>query len=770
MCRESVAVSGVEGLRKRLWPRVLVAVLAAAALASCGSMGDDSTLADRVMGLDLAAKPQQPVRGIARSARDGGAPEAQIFMGTGSSTASAPGGTGAAGGTGTVMGVPGAAARQSAGDSYDLNFEAAEVKTVAKVLLGDVLGVTYLVDPRVEGTVSLVSARPMPRRDILPMLEEALKLNGAAIVRNGDTYQIVLASEAGQSGGAVDYGTRRVSPGYGISVLPLQNVSADTVVRLVEGFGAPSGSAKVDASRNLLIVQGTAPERATVMETALAFDGDWMRGQSVGIFPLNNARPEAIITELNRILDSGEGGAGAGLVRFQPIARLNAVLAMSPQPKKIQQVATWVRRLDMADQENARLRVYRVQHGDARRIAAILNNVFAGGSGGSGVPGSDDGSQLSPGGSATTGGGAGLASMAQPTTGGSTSNGGNTTGVAGQAGGDDPTGSEGGFGSTSDSTSTTDDGLGGAGGASGQALLANVRITPDVVNNSILIYADREAYRVIERALVDIDRPAIQVAIEAMIAEVTLNGKLNYGVQYFLKASDLGLPSDAGSISFFDSTDTGRLKKTGPGLNIVLGPEKNPRFILDALRGVTNVKVLSSPSLVVVDNQTATLQVGNEVPVTVQSAANVQTADSTIVNSVEYKNTGVILRVTPRVSANGVVNLQIEQEISGVVRNSSEDSLTPTISQRRVKSQVAINNGQTVVLAGLIQEQIEKNKQGIPIISDVPYIGDLLSSTSTSSERTELVIFIKPQIIRDGVDAQVIAEEMRLKLIGGVVP
>jgi len=762
-----VTVSGVEGLRKRLWPRVLVAVLAAAALASCGATSDDSSLVDRVMGLDLAAKPEQSVRGIARSARDGSAPEAQIFMGTGSSTASSPAGTG------TVMGVAGAAARQAAGDSYDLNFEAADVKTVAKVLLGDVLGVTYLVDPRVEGTVSLASARPVPRRDILPMLEEALKLNGSAIVRNGDTYQVILASEAAQSGGAVDYATRRVSPGYGISVLPLQNVSADTVVRLVEGFGAPSGSARVDASRNLLIVQGTAPERATVMETALAFDGDWMRGQSVGIFPLNNARPEAIITELNRILDSGEGGAAAGLVRFQPIARLNAVLAISPQPKQIQQVATWVRRLDMADQENARLRVYRVQHGDARRIAAILNNVFAGGSGGSGVPGSDDGSQLAPGGGTAAGGSAGLASMAQPATGGTTSsNGGNTTGIAGQAGGgeEDPTGSEGGMTGSGDGAAATDDGLGGTTGGSGQALLANVRITPDVANNSILIFADREAYRIIERALADIDRPALQVAIEAMIAEVTLNGTLRYGVQYFLKAEDLGLPKDAGSISFFDTADTGKLQKTGPGLNIVLGPEKNPRFILDALRGVTDVKVLSSPSLVVVDNQTATLQVGNEVPVTTRSSQSVVDPDSPTVNEVEYKNTGVILRVTPRVSANGVVNLQIEQEISGVVRNSNEESLTPTISQRRVKSQVAITNGQTVVLAGLIQEQVEKNKQGIPIISDVPYIGDLLSSTSTRTDRTELVIFIKPQIIRDGVDAQLIAEELRLKLVGGVVP
>jgi len=749
----------------RPWLGRLAAILLAGAVTACASSDDSSSLLDKVTGLDLAAKPPQAVRGIAASGRDRGAPPAQMYMGSGSQ----PGNSSGSGATSRPQIGDAATATRVAGDSYDLNFENAEIRTVAKVLLGDVLGLTYVVDPRVEGTVSLASARPVPRKDVLPLLEDALKLNGAAVVRNGDTYQILLASEAAVSGGAVDVGARRVSPGYGISVLPLENVSAETVMRLVEGFGAPAGSVRVDAGRNLLIAQGTGQERASVMETALAFDTDWMRGQSAGIFPLNNAAPEVVIAELNRVMDSGTGGPGAGLVRFQPIQRLNAVLAISQQPKHLQLVATWVRRLDQADQENARLRVYRVQHGDARRIAAILNNVFGSGSSDSGLgqPTSDL-AQLSPnGGDTTSGSTSGLASMTGANEEQSSSSSTSSSSSRSSMSGEDPTGSESGFQS---GTEGSGDNLGLSDSTSGgQALLQNVRITPDVANNSVLIYADRENYRIIERALADLDRPALQVSIEAMIAEVTLNGSLKYGVQYYLKGEDIGLGKDSGSIGFTNGTGN-KLQQTKPGFNLVLGPDKNPRFILDTLKKVTDVKVLSSPSLVVVDNQTATLQVGNEVPVTTRSSQSVVDPDSPTVNEVEYKNTGVILRVTPRVSANGLVNLDIEQEISGVVRNSNEETLTPTISQRRVKSQIAITNGQTVVLAGLIQEQIEKNKQGIPIISDVPYLGDLISTTAITADRTELVIFVKPQIIRDSLDAQLIAEELRLKLVGGVRP
>ncbi len=747
------------------WRGLAAAALMVAALVGCAGTATDGTteqptFLDGVMSMDLAARKQEPVRGVAQSSRDGRVPQGEIYLGSNStgSTAARP----------TISSGVGAA--PAGGDSFDLNFENADVAAVAKVLLGDVLRVDYLVDPRVEGTISLSSARPIPRKDILPLLENALQLNGAVVARQGDVYQIVLASEAAGSG-AVDVGSRRVSPGYGITVLPLENVSADTVMRLVEGFGARAGAVRVDPTRNLLLVQGSAPERRAMIETALAFDVDWMRGQSVGIFPLANATPEVMIAELNRIMDSGSGGPGAGLVRFQPVSRLNAVLAISQSPKYVQQVATWVRRLDRADEDNTRLRVYRVQHGDARRIATILNTVFTGGGG---TTGADDLAQLAPGTDSVS-----SASLTtQPSDTGeegetssqsSQSRSSSLFNRSGASEGDDPTGSENGFGSSSD-TLAASAGAGAATGGSGEAVLRNVRITADVSNNSLLIYADRASWQIIERALADIDRPGLQVAIEATIVEVSLTGNLQYGVQFYLKSKDFGLPGNIGNVGLFNKADEPPLQRSTPNFEFVLGPNNNPRAIIDALRTVTDVKVLSSPSLVVSDNQVATLQVGNEVPVTTRSAQSVQDPDAPTVNEVEYKNTGVILRVTPRVSANGTVNLEVEQEISNVLRNGTEDSLTPTISQRRVKSAVSVTNGQTVVLAGLIQEQIERTKQGIPVVMDLPVLGNLVSTQGNRSERTELIIFIKPQIIRDSVDAQLIAEELRLKVIGGARP
>jgi general secretion pathway protein D len=184
--------------------------------------------------------------------------------------------------------------------------------------------------------------------------------------------------------------------------------------------------------------------------------------------------------------------------------------------------------------------------------------------------------------------------------------------------------------------------------------------------------------------------------------------------------------------------------------------------VLDALHGITNVKVLSNPSLVVLDNQPATLQVGDQVPFST-GTATVLTANNTVVNTIDYKNTGIILRVLPRANANGNVVLDIEQEISNIAAGSA-NSLTPTISQRRVKSSIAVTSGQTVLLAGLISETENRQRQGLPILDSIPGVGDAFSHQTTSRARTELILFIRPTVIKDGVDAHVIAEEMRSKM------
>jgi general secretion pathway protein D len=305
------------------------------------------------------------------------------------------------------------------------------------------------------------------------------------------------------------------------------------------------------------------------------------------------------------------------------------------------------------------------------------------------------------------------------------------------------------------------------GGATGPALLPGVRILPDVANNAVVIYANQENYKIIERALHQIDRPQAQVAIDLTIAEVTLNDKLDYGVQFFLGSSNLGLGVDQGSVINTAASDP--LAQTLPGFNLVFGNRLSPRVVINALHQFTDVKILSNPSLVVVNNQVATLQVGDQVPVTTGSA-NVLTTQNTIVNSIDYRNTGIILRVQPRINFNGNVLLEVEQEISNVADTGSQNSLTPTISQRRVKSSILVTTGQTVLLAGLIGETQSKRRDGIPLLDQLPVVGDAFSNSNRKAiQRTELIIFIRPQIIRDGVDASFIAEELRSKMRGDKV-
>jgi general secretion pathway protein D len=280
------------------------------------------------------------------------------------------------------------------------------------------------------------------------------------------------------------------------------------------------------------------------------------------------------------------------------------------------------------------------------------------------------------------------------------------------------------------------------------------------------------------------------VAIDATIAEVTLTNELSYGVQAFLTSKNLGLHPDNGSILNTQatqapttttttpaSTATGTaavattvtsafINRAFPGFNFLIGSEAQPSAILDALHTVTSVKVLSNPSLVVINNQTASLQVGDVVPVSTGSAT-VLTTSNTVVNTIDYRNTGIILRVSPRINANGNVRLEVEQEISSVSPTTAA-SLTPTVSERLVKSSISVATGQTVLLAGLISEQQSGTRNGIPLLDEIQGLGDAFSHQDKTGTRTELIIFIRPQIIRDGTDAHNVAEELRSKLRGSV--
>ncbi len=311
------------------------------------------------------------------------------------------------------------------------------------------------------------------------------------------------------------------------------------------------------------------------------------------------------------------------------------------------------------------------------------------------------------------------------------------------------------------SLTSTLSGAGGGGAGGSQDSSSQIRIVPDERNNKLLIKASGRDLRKILSILRRIDQPPMQVLINATLAEVTLNDNLKYGVQFFLEKNN----GNAGLLGFSNGNEI-ELSPNVPGLNFIVGSVmKSPRIILDALASKTSVRVVSSPSVVVLHNQPATLQVGDEVPITTRSAVSVVNSNSPVVNEIEYKNTGVILKVTPRINTNGLVTMDIEQEISAVTSTTSSETLTPTISQRRISSTIAVESGQMVVLGGLISEQHNRDKSSIPVLGKIPYIGDVLGGSNTNNKtRTELVVFLQPVVIRDPQDASRVAEEVRARM------
>ncbi len=675
----------------------------------------------------------------------------------------------------------------SGGSGYDLNFENTPVATVAKVVLGDILQTGYSIDPRVQGTVSLVSVRPVAKSDIVFVLESALRLSGVVLLKDPAGYKLTPLGDA-VGAGRVDAAAASPEPGYGVSVVPLQYVSAQTILKLMDSFATKPGSVRADPTRNILLIQGTGAERRTAVDTALSFDVDWMRGQSVGIYPVSSSAPEPIIAELEKIMDSGDSGLSSNLVKFQPMSRLNAILVVSRKPALLHTAQTWIRRLDQADTARTSVHVYRVKYGEARQIAKVLTDMFIGGSSSS-LDSADN--QVAPGsGLSSTSSVADRLSLNSNSSNGSASANGFASRGASTSGGASPfgalqqnSGTGAGNSGTNSGTGTNSSSLDArTSGTNGQPIMQNVRITPDVVNNELLIYADQANYKIIEATLDQVDKPSLQVAIDATIAEVTLTNELSYGVQFYLQKTGVGSLLNTQSTSAPTATTTTSTDSTGnsvvstatsalinrafPGFNLLLGSEVNPHLILDALHTVTSVKVLSNPSLVVINNQVATLQVGDVVPVSTGSAT-VLTTSNTVVNTIDYRNTGIILRVSPRISINGTVRLEVEQEISNVTPTTAA-SLTPTVSERRVKSSISVANGQTVLLAGLISENQDGTRNGVPLLDEIKGLGDAFSHQDKKGTRTELIIFIRPQIIRDGTDAHHVAEELRSKLRGSV--
>jgi general secretion pathway protein D len=658
----------------------------------------------------------------------------------------------------------GVTATGQAGD-VTLNFVDTDIREIARTILGTTLNLNFTIDPNVRGTGSIETGAPLPRSALLPTLETLLNANGATLVERNGVYAVVPLT-AGATRNLVS-GANAI--GAGTQIVPLRYAAARDLAKVLEPYVAEGGKISADPGRNALIITGDAAVRSTLVGLVRAFDIDILAGQSYALFPIGDGDAAKRASELERVLQAqGEGTLG-GVVRVIPMDRVNAVLVVSSQPRYIDAAKRFFRLTNQVEDATARSwHVYYVQNGQSPDLENLLQRAFTPRNvsptappPGATAPGAE---QLSIAPGAGPGGGlSGLGGLGGA--GGVGRGGGLTGGLGGSAGIPGAGGAAAGLGAgiptpasaAAEAPPPATEPLSAETGAGG-AIENRIRIIANRRNNALLIYATPSEYSVIEGMLRKIDIIPLQVLIEATIAEVTLNDVLQYGTQFFFRVAHVA--ETLGPQPVFPENFAG------------FALSKAPNFILKALADVTKVRVLSAPQLLVLDNEPARLQVGQQVPVLTGTATSTLAAGAPVVNSIDYHPTGVIMQVTPRVNSSGLVTLDIAQEVSDVAppaANTAQGS--PTFSDRVVRTRVAVQDGQTIGMAGLIRDTSTEENSGVPFLKDIPLLGTFFSTQGNNRNRTELLVMITPHVVRDQRDARALTEDLRSQLINaGLIP
>lgn len=605
------------------------------------------------------------------------------------------------------------------GSDIALDFEGADLASVIKVFMEDGLGASYVLDPRVSGTVTLRTNGPLSRADILPTLEEILRLNNAAIIERNGVFRIIPRGEAGLSAPLLSAQEAQVR-GLTVRVTPLRFVSVEEIADILESLAPVAGAIRYDRSRNLVFTIGTAAEQATILDALSVLDVDYFASRSFALRPLREAEAQPVVDELTAAFASPSGIASTA-IRFLPVERMNAVLMISEDSVLLDDAMVLARNLDQDSGESARLRIFPVSNRRAADLAILLGDVF--------------GAETSLG---PQGGADPLGPSLTPEIG--------QTNIA-------PGTDVGTVPDVADTAPTASPGLGPLAGGLGGGESGVLRIVADEASNSLLALVTGEGARAMRRTLRRLDTQPLQVMIEATLVEVTLNEQLDFGVRWFFESGDF-------SFDFGDAAGTGAASVL-PGFNAAFRTS-DAQVTISALDAVTDVKILSSPTLMVMDNEEARLQVGDDVPIVVRSSQSTDDPNAPIVTEEEFRETGVILNIRPRVNAAGNLSLQIRQEVSSVAP--TPGAVNPTFNQRVVESTILVNSGETIALAGLIEGESELRRDGIPVLSRLPVIGSLFGATERSGDRNELMVLIRPFVVRDQGQARAATNELRRKL------
>lgn len=645
-------------------------------------------------------------------------------------------------------------AAPSTGANTTLRFESAPLGDVAHAILRELMRVNYVIHPPLNGSVTLASPQPISAERALAMLEAALQANGYQMVRDAaGTYHIGKPEQLrGISPGVavLDAPNAAIPAGQGVLVVPLRYIGAAEMAAILRPFTPEGAIARVDALRNLLVLVGARAQLDGWLDLVHTFDVNLLAGMSVGVFPLQHisardvdaalralANPGAAATTANRPSASGAAGVAAaasagvpaaltdgaalvpvpvlGALRVMPLERANAVVVVTPRAEYLDLAREWIARLDQPGLggNDQQLFVYRVQNGNARHLAEVLAGLF-----GTAPNPTAPTSGVAPGAAAQTvsSAGANATLTALPA----------SAGQAAQA---------------SQAPAVT--------------LAGGLRVMADQFNNAIVVWGSAGQFRQVEQALKRLDVAPAQVLIEASIVEVQLIDDLQYGIQWYFTDRH-GSNTGSGVLSALANLGDAR----GAFTYTLRGASGNIRAVLNALAEKSLIKVISSPSLMVLDNHTASIVVGNQQPV---RTAETVTNGGNVTTSITYKDTGVSLTVTPSVNAGDVVTLQLQQAVTDV---GAIDSATGqrAFLQRQIGSRVAVRSGETLVLGGLIRDNNTAGSAGLPVAKDIPLLGWLFGAQNRSANRTELIVLITPRVLRSADDAAQAAQEARQRM------
>ena len=640
----------------------------------------------------------------------------------------------------------------SASGKFTLNFEDAALSEVIKVILSDTLNESYMVNPKVIGKVTLQTSRPLTKEELLPTLELLLQVNNAALIKDGSMYRIEPLSQALKGGVSPSLAARANAGGFQVQVMPLQYVGVEEMQDILKPMVSATAIVRVDKTRNLLMVAGTAKELEGIKQTVATFDVDYLQGMSFGIFPLQNSDVETVSKELEQIFNSAEHGPMTEMFKMIPLERMNAILAITPQPRYLDKIKLWIRRLDKTTSGAGNgVVVYKVQHIKAEELAGTLNEIFAGGS-----KKKTKDPTVAPGRKATE--------------------------ISGKKK----------KGSKQRTISKTNTGNADVAG------IEDVKIIADEANNTIIIVASPQEYKAIDTVIKQLDVMPLQVLLETTIIEVRLTDATKYGVSWGFGANGSNVTTTTtpatgnnpapttttGDAAGRGMAQLGELATTAAeavstgGFSYVMSNAANTvQAAIQAFGTDDNVNVLATPSIMVLNNQEARLHVGDTVPIRSRSIENNfnnnnnnNNDNNSSIGEFDQEETGITLEVTPRVNASGVVIMDILQEFDQVQppdpdqRGSNIDS--PTILKRELTSSVAIHSGETVILGGVIDENFLDKNTGIPWFKDLPYIGPLFGQTDRQSIKTELIVLITPKVVQNKKDARRVTREYQLRLPG----